>query len=104
MVMRQIMVRYTAKPEAAQENQRLIEKVFAELHEKSPEGVRYMVLKLADGGFVHFSVMDSAEAPNQLQKLEAFQAFQSGVKDRCAEPPKQSDVTIIGDYRMLRDA
>jgi len=97
--MRQIMVRYTAKPEAAQENQRLIEKVFAELQEKSPDGVRYMVLRLADGGFVHFSIMDAAD--NQLLKLDAFQAFQRNIKDRCAEPPKQSDVTIVGNYRML---
>lgn len=97
--MRQIMVRYTAKPEAAQENQRLIEKVFAELHEKSPDGVRYMALRLADGSFVHFSIMDDGD--NQLVKLDAFQAFQSKIKDRCAEPPKQSDVTIVGNYRML---
>ena len=97
--MRQIMVRYTAKPEAAQENQRLIEKVFQELRAKSPDGVRYMALRLADGSFVHFSIMDAAD--NQLLKLEAFQAFQSNIKERCAEPPKQSDVTIVGEYRML---
>ena len=97
--MRQIMVRYTAKPEAAQENQWLIEQVFSELHEKSPDGVRYMALRLADGSFVHFSIMDAAD--NQLLKLDAFQAFQRNIKDRCAEPPKQSDVTIVGNYRML---
>jgi hypothetical protein len=100
--MRQVMVRYTAKPEAAAENQRLIEKVFAELREKSPDGVRYMALKLADGSFVHFSIMDEG-APNQLVKLDTFQAFQSGIKDRCIEPPKQSDVTIVGNYRMLEE-
>ena len=39
-IMKRTVVRYKAKPEMAQENQRLIENVFAELHAKSPDGVR----------------------------------------------------------------
>ena len=37
------------KPEAADLNRRLIEAVFQELHTKAPDGVHYMVLRLADG-------------------------------------------------------
>jgi hypothetical protein len=37
--MKRTVVRYKAKPEKVEENQRLIEKVFQELHAKSPGGV-----------------------------------------------------------------
>ena len=40
--MKRTVVRYKAKPERIEENQRLIERVFQELHAKAPEGVRYL--------------------------------------------------------------
>jgi hypothetical protein len=100
--MKRTLVRYRAKPEQVQENERLIENVFQELYAKSPSGVRYLALKLGDGTFVHFSIAESSDAGNPIVALEAFQSFQSGVKERCIEPPQFGDVTIIGNYRMLR--
>ena len=38
-----------------------------------------------------------------ISRLEAFRAFQSGIKERCLEPPQSGEATIVGDYRMLRD-
>ena len=46
--MKRLLIRYKTRPDAAAENRRLIENVFAELQAKSPEGVRYMVLALGD--------------------------------------------------------
>jgi hypothetical protein len=92
------LVRYKTAPESAEENQQLIENVFAELRATSPEGIRYVVLRLADGSFVHFK-----EGPGSLQELEAFRAFQKGVKARCIEAPQAGEATVIGNYRMLRD-
>jgi hypothetical protein len=43
------LIRYRVKPEKIEENQRLIEDVFRELHTKSPKDARYLVLKLSDG-------------------------------------------------------
>ena len=52
--MKSIVVRYQAKPERADENQKLIEAVFAELDERQPEGFTYKVYRLEDGvSFVH---------------------------------------------------
>jgi hypothetical protein len=34
------IIRYTTKPDAANENQRVVEQVFAELAEKMPDGLR----------------------------------------------------------------
>jgi hypothetical protein len=99
--MRATLVRYKAKPDAAEVNQRLIEAVFEELRSKSPDGVRYLVLKLGNGGFLHFSVTQDGAAP--IPSLEVFRAFQGGIKERCLEPPQSSEATIVGSYRMLRE-
>jgi hypothetical protein len=99
--MKRTLVRYKAKPELAQENARLIERVFKELHAQSPEGLRYLALRLGDGTFVHFVEVEHADGASPLFALEAFRAFQSGVKERCIELPQAGDVTIVGNYRML---
>jgi hypothetical protein len=97
--MKRIVVRYKAKPERAAENQRLIEAVFAELAARSPEGLRYLALKLGDGSFVHF--VEREGDANPLETMAAFRAFQTGIRERVAEPPVPSDATIVGNYRML---
>jgi hypothetical protein len=102
--MKRTLVRYRTKPERAEENQRLIENVFQELRTKSPDGVRYMALQLDDGTFVHFVTVESADGANPLAALEAFQAFQYGVKERCIEAPRAGDATIVGNYRMLGES
>ncbi len=98
--MKRTVVRYKAKPEKADENQRFVEAVFRELETKQPEDVRYLVLRLADGTFLHF-VERNAEA-NPFEAIPAFRAFQQGIKERTAEPPTPSEATIVGNYRMLR--
>src|SRR5262249_51052000 len=65
--MRRVVVRYQTRPEAADENARLIADVFRELEAKAPEGLRYLVLRLADGGFVH--VVEQAEGAPSLTTL-----------------------------------
>jgi len=99
MLMKRTLVRYRTKPEKAQENERLIEKVFQELREKSPEGVRYLALKLGDGTFVHFTSVEDGASP--VTALAAFRLFQGGITERCIEPPQAGDATIVGNYRML---
>lgn len=101
--MKWTVVRYKTKPEAAQENERLIEEVFRALGAKSPEGVRYLALKLSDGAFIHFSAGEANDGINPIPQLEAFRSFQSGIKERCAEQPQLSAATIVGNYRMLRE-
>jgi hypothetical protein len=40
-------------------------------------------------------------SPHPITALEAFRSFQSGIKERCMEPPRSADATIIGNYRMI---
>jgi radical SAM superfamily enzyme with C-terminal helix-hairpin-helix motif len=97
--MKLTVVRYKTRPDAAQDNERLIKQVFQELQAKSPAGVRYMALRLDDDTFIHFSTTEDGDSP--IPKLEAFGSFQAGIKERCVEPPRSSAVTIVGSYRML---
>jgi len=97
--MKRTLVRYRTKPERAEENERLIGKVFQELQQKAPDGVRYLALKLDDGTFLHF--VETADGTSPVPGLAAFQAFRSGINERCSEPPRSGDVTIVGNYRML---
>jgi hypothetical protein len=99
--MKRTLIRYRTRPDAAQDNQRLIESVFEELHARSPDGVRYLVLRLDDGTFIHFVAVDAEDAARSIPGLEAFQRFQSGIKERCIEPPQSGAATVVGNYRML---
>jgi hypothetical protein len=101
MLMKRTLVRYQTPPERVEENVRLIEKVFQELQAKAPEGVRYLVLQLGDGTFVHFSAVETVDGASPIPKLDAFRTYVTGIKERCVEPPRQSDATIVGNYRML---
>ena len=46
---RATVVRYTTRPESADENERLIRAVFAQLAEQRPAGLRYSSIRLEDG-------------------------------------------------------
>jgi hypothetical protein len=93
------LIRYKAKPDRADENQRLVEAVFQELREKKPDGVRYMVLRMADDSFAHFVELEGTVNP--LQALESFRKFSSTAGERAQEGPFANEATVIGDYRML---
>ena len=102
--MRRTLIRYKTKPEAADRNAELISAVFAELKAANPDGVRYLSLRLDDDTFIHLVEATTADGNTPIPKLKAFQAFQDGIRDRCIEPPKVAEATIVGDYRMLEQA
>jgi hypothetical protein len=101
--MKRNLIRYKTKPETTDENAKLIERVFEELKIAKPASLRYLSLRLDDGTFVHFVETEAEDGAGALPKLASFQAFQSGVRDRCAEPPVFGGVTIVGNYRMLNE-
>lgn len=97
------LIRYKTKPERAQENQRLVEKVYEELAARDPGGVRYATLRLEDGvTFVHIFMTDSDDGPNTLGGIAAFTAFQKELAERCDEQPVAQSASVIGSYRLLR--
>ncbi|HEX3460994.1 MAG TPA: hypothetical protein VHT49_08820 [Acidimicrobiales bacterium] len=98
--MKSTVVRYQAKAERADENQRLIEAVFAELDERKPNGFTYQVFRLEDGvSFIHAVVEHEVDDPDSLQEVPAFQAFVANIADRCDVPPLAMGATVVGGYR-----
>jgi len=94
---RTVVVQYQVHPAAAEENQRLVEEVYAELAAKDPGGLRYATYRLADGvTFVHVATVDADENP--LNATAAFARFQEGLAERCAQPPAASQATVVGSY------
>ncbi|MET0664042.1 MAG: hypothetical protein ABW008_00645, partial [Acidimicrobiales bacterium] len=82
------VVRYEAKPDRADENQRLVEAVFEDLRARTPKGFDYQVQRLDDGvSFVHLVVEHDVARSDSLQDVPAFQEFVADIADRCEEPP-----------------
>jgi len=96
------LIRYRTRPDASDTNAALIAAVFAELEAARPDGVRYLSLRLDDDTFVHI-VETAADDGSVLPRLAAFQAFQSGIRERCAEPPQVRQAAVVGNYRMLSE-
>jgi hypothetical protein len=92
-----VIVRYRTRPEAADENNRLVAAVFASLAELKPDGLAYTTYRLGDGTtFVHLAHLDGAENP--LATLPAFAEFQRDLASRCIKPPAPTEATIVGFY------
>ncbi|MGI8688517.1 MAG: hypothetical protein ACR2M3_08050 [Thermomicrobiales bacterium] len=97
--MRQVMVRYKVKPEQAARNEELVRRVYEELHENTPAGLRYATFVLEDGvSFVHVATSESADGRSPLMDVAAFRAFQEGIGDRCDEPPTTTVLREVGSY------
>jgi len=98
-----VVVRYRPKVEHAEENQRLVEAVFAELADQDPGGLRYATFRLEDGTFVHIANIEGDENP--LSSSSAFAAFQANIGDRCedGEGPNPQQATLVGSYHLLAD-
>jgi hypothetical protein len=92
-----LIIRYRTRPEAAEENSRLVQAVFDSLAELKPSDFCYTTYRLADGvSFVHVARLDESENP--LATLPAFAEFQRDLAQRCVEPAAPSKATIVGSY------
>ncbi len=102
--MKRVLVRYKVKPDRAEENESYIRKVFEELRQTAPEGLKYASFKLDDGlSFVHIASIETNDGNNPLGQSAAFQKFQEGIQDRCEEPPVAVNLNDIGSYRFFGD-
>jgi hypothetical protein len=100
--MKRVVVRYKLKPDHADENIAYIQKVFQELADSAPDGIRYASFRL-DGGlrFVHFASIETNDGTNPLAGIHAFKDFSSHIADRCDEPPIATELETVGAYRVF---
>ncbi len=97
--MQGVLVRYRTKADRGDENQALVEAVFAELAATRPDGLRYATFRLDDDvTFVHIAFVETADGSNPLAETAAFGAFQEGIVERCDDPPSPTPATVVGSY------
>ena len=97
---KRLVTRYAMpSAEAADENQRRVEGVFAELATNEPDNVSYIVLRLADDSFVHVSFHDHGDDEvNPITSTAAFALFQEGHADRREGGVDQQTAELVGAY------
>jgi hypothetical protein len=94
------VIRYTTHADAADQNQKLVEQVYADLATVRPDGLRYATFRLADGvTFVH--VVTQEGDGSALTGLPAFAEFQRELAGRCAERPVVTDAALVGSYGVF---
>src|SRR5713226_1457692 len=95
-----LVTRYTLRStEDADENQRRVEGVFAELAATKPDNVSYIVLRLADDSFVHVSFHNHGEDEvNPIASTAAFAHFQQDHADRREGGVDQQTARLVGAY------
>lgn len=93
------LVRYTTKPEATAENERLSRAVFDEVDAEKPAGISYALFRSGDE-FIHLFINFADDSADRVTEMPSFQAYQMGLADRCATPPQitRSAVELIDSY------
>ena len=96
---RRLIVRYAVGPEHVEQNEQLVRAVYAELHARTPAGLRYRTFRVGDGGeFLHLAFTETADGQSPLLELPAFRAFQTGLGERCTQPPVLSELHELGSF------
>ncbi len=96
-----VMVTYRVKPDAVEENTRLVEAVYEELAQVGDPDVHYATFTKGDGRtFVHVAFFPSPEKQAVLGGTAAFQEFQRNLADRCEEPPGVEPIDRVGSYNF----
>jgi hypothetical protein len=95
------LVRYTAKPDRAAENEALARAVFAELRAAAPDHVAYALF--GDGvDFVHLFINAQADDSSPVTELPSFKAYAKDVVERCEAPPEVTRLSLrlLGSYGL----
>jgi hypothetical protein len=95
-----LVTRYASRSaEAADENQRRVEAVFAELAGNHPGNVTYLVLRLADDSFVHVSFHGHAPGEaNPISSMASFAHFADDHAERRQGDVNQQQARLVGSY------
>lgn len=97
---KRLVTRYSTKSASdADENETRIRAVFDELNSTKPDNVSYLVLRLADGSFVHVSFHDHGDDEvNPIASTVAFGRFQEDHVDRREGDVNQQTASLVGAY------
>lgn len=97
------VIQYKVKEGRENENRALVEKVFEDLERVAPPELRYLVLDLQDGSFLHVVAAGENKDTSPLTGTAAFRAFTVDHADRRSGEVNRSEAAIIGNYKMLSE-
>jgi hypothetical protein len=87
------LVRYTTKPERADENENLSRAVYDELRAHAPAHIAYALFRQGME-FVHLFVNTKNDSADLLTELPAFKIYQDGILARCVTPPEATRINF----------
>jgi hypothetical protein len=87
MMQRVTLVRYTAKPDRAAENEALSRAVFEELRATAPAHVAYALFRNGSD-FVHVFVNTASDDSGVVTDLPSFKDFSKDAAERYVAPPE----------------
>ncbi|HEY4344994.1 MAG TPA: hypothetical protein VGN05_11655 [Parvibaculum sp.] len=87
------LVRYTAKPGCAEENETLSRAVFAELRATTPDNVAYALFRNGEE-FVHLFVNLETDDSAAVTELASFKTYSRDVMGRCVAPPEATRLSL----------
>lgn len=87
------MVRYTVKPEAAEENVRLAKAAFGEVHAAGPDRIAYGLFRQGDD-FIHLFLNTAEDSSEAVTGLPAFKAFEQDLPARIIAPPEVTRLSV----------
>ena len=101
--MKIVKVAYTANAAFAEQNQKNIQKVMADLRELNSPGINYHCCLESNGKtFIHTSFFQSDDDRKTLNELPSFIYFQEQLKAAgFEEPPKQEFLTLVGSSAAI---
>lgn len=101
--MKIVKVTYTTRSEYAEQNQKNIQNVMADLQKLNYPGINYNSCLGADGKtFTHTAFFNSDEDEKLLLQLPSFKLFQEKLKASGLEfPPKQELLTLVGSSVVI---
>jgi len=104
--MKIVKVTYTARAEYAEQNQKNIKNVMADLQKLHHPGINYNSCLSADGKtFIHTAFFNSDEDEKVLLELPSFKYFQQQLKSSGPEvPPIQELLSLVGSSSSIFNA
>ncbi len=96
-----MMVTSKFKEENVADVQAALEKVFQELEQAQPAGLRYASTRLSDGVTLVALLELENGGDNPLRALPAYAEMLENLKQWQVGPPAVEQMTVIGSYRLF---
>lgn len=97
--MPQFLIQYKVKPELVAEQEAAVRKFVDAVKAVGDPEAEYASFRTDDVSFVHVARFASEEAVKRFQAHPHFEAFSKGIRERAAEGPNATKLTLVASTR-----